>query len=72
MRTTANGSDRRCAHGLNITPKLHTRCILVPGHGGNHEAKTYKKYPYARVKWYSGDERDFITDRRNLYAWTGN
>jgi len=46
-----------------------TRCRLKRGHNGPHEARHLIELPYQKVRWYHGDNREFISDRDRFYAW---
>jgi len=69
MRTTANPSKTlRCRYALKVNA-MSSRCFLKPGHNGPHDAKGMKRYPYQRIRWFVGDDREFVTDRDTEYAW---
>ena len=61
-------SGGRCAYAIGFDT-LATRCMKQPGHAGPHEGKGLRSFPYQRIKWFQGDRREFITERKGEYAW---
>lgn len=62
-------SKARCVMAIAMG-NLHSRCFYKPGHGGPHEARGLKKFPYQRIKWFQGDGREYQTERTDEWAWT--
>lgn len=72
MTIIDQGTDARCRTALRFdfeTGFAKTRCRLKRGHNGPHEGRHIPQMPYNKIRWFHGDEREFISDRDILFAW---
>lgn len=60
----------RCKFAIKFGTTLHTRCMfeheVTPT---SHIGKGLEEFPFQRIEWFSGDRREYETDRDDEFAW---
>jgi len=51
------------------TRGLHTRCALLDDGHVEHIGKGMAEFDYQRWHWFSGDRREYTSDRSDTTAW---